>query len=125
MKVALVSAHYPPFAGGVESHVEEIAKRLADRGASVEVLTHHDDPGLPDTEKRDGVLVRRYKVAMTSQHFGLSPAVWGALIRQRRQYDVIHVHGYHSAAPLTTALAGVSPIVFTPHYHGTGHSSIP
>jgi glycosyltransferase involved in cell wall biosynthesis len=122
MRVALVSAHYAPFAGGVESHVEEIAKRLADRGTSVEVLTHHDYSGLPDTEKRDGVLVRRYKVAITSQHFGLSPAVWGALIRQRNQYDVIHVHGYHSAAPLTTALAGVSPIVFTPHYHGTGHS---
>jgi len=122
MRVALVSAHYAPFAGGVESHVEEIAKRLADRGTSVEVLTHHDDPDLPDTEKLDGVLVRRYKVAMTSQHFGLSPAVWSALIRQRNQYDVIHVHGYHSAAPLTTALAGVSPIVFTPHYHGTGHS---
>ncbi|HEU5331150.1 MAG TPA: glycosyltransferase family 4 protein [Actinocrinis sp.] len=124
MRIAMVSAHYAPFAGGVESHVEEIAKRLADRGESVEVLTHHDDPGLPDTEVREGVLVRRHKVPVTSQHFGLSPAVWATLVRQRHRYDVVHAHGYHSAAPLAAALAGASPLVFTPHYHGTGHSPL-
>jgi glycosyltransferase involved in cell wall biosynthesis len=118
----MVSAHYAPFAGGVESHVEEIAKRLAGQGETVEVLTHHDDPGLPDTEIREGVLVRRHKVPVTSQHFGLSPAVWATLVRERRRYDVVHAHGYHSSAPLAAALAGVSPLVFTPHYHGTGHS---
>ncbi len=118
----MVSAHYAPFAGGVESHIEEIAKRLADRGETVEVLTHHDDPGLPDKEIRDGVLVRRYKVPVTSQHFGLSPAMWAALVRSRHRYDVVHAHGYHSSAPLAAALAGASPLIFTPHYHGTGHS---
>jgi glycosyltransferase involved in cell wall biosynthesis len=118
----MVAAHYAPFAGGVESHVEEIAKRLAGRGEAVEVLTHHDDPGLPSTEVRDGVLVRRHKVPLTSQHFGLSPALWAALARRRRGYDVVHAHGYHSSAPLAAALAGTSPLVFTPHYHGTGHS---
>jgi glycosyltransferase involved in cell wall biosynthesis len=122
MRIAMVSAHYAPFAGGVESHVEEIAKRLAGRGETVEVLTHHDDPALPDAEERDGVLVRRHKVPVTSQHFGLSPALWAALARQRRGYDVVHAHGYHSSAPLAAALAGASPLVFTPHYHGTGHS---
>jgi glycosyltransferase involved in cell wall biosynthesis len=122
MRIALVSAHYAPFAGGVESHVEEIAKRLAGCGETIEVLTHHDDPGLPDAEMRDGVLVRRHKVPVASQHFGLSPAVWATLRRQRHRYDVVHVHGYHSAAPLVAALAGASPLVFTPHYHGTGHS---
>lgn len=120
----MVSAHYAPFAGGVESHVEEIAKRLAGRGETVEVLTHHDDPGLPDTEVREGVLVRRHKVPVTSQHFGLSPAVWATLMRERHRHDVVHAHGYHSSAPLAAALAGASPLVFTPHYHGTGHSAL-
>jgi len=120
----MVSAHYAPFAGGVESHVEEIARRLAGQGETVEVLTHHDDPGLPDAEVRDGVLVRRHKVPVTSQHFGLSPAVWATLVRERRSYDVVHAHGYHSSAPLAAALAGASPLVFTPHYHGTGHSPL-
>lgn len=123
MKIALVSAHYAPFVGGVESHVEEIAKRLAARGDRVEVLTYHDDPSVPAAETRDGVLIRRHTVPVTSQHFGLSPGVWAALLRQRRGYDVVHVHGYHSAAPLTATLAGASPLVFTPHYHGTGHSA--
>jgi glycosyltransferase involved in cell wall biosynthesis len=122
MRIALVSAHYFPFVGGVESHVEEIAKRLAADGDSVEVFTHHDDPSDTAIEKRDGVLIRRHAVPVTSQHFGLSPAVWTALRRQRGEYDIIHAHGYHSAAPLTAALAGVRPLVFTPHYHGTGHS---
>jgi len=120
----MVSAHYAPFAGGVESHIEEIARRLVVRGESVEVLTHRDDPGQPDTEARDGVLVRRHTVPVTSQHFGVSPAVWAALRRDRHRYDVVHAHGYHSAAPLMAALAGASPLVFTPHYHGTGHSPL-
>ena len=122
MKIALVSAHYAPFTGGIESHVEEIAKRLASLGETVEVLTHHDTPDVPDTEMRDSVVVRRHKVAVSSQHFGVSPAMWYTLLRQRQRYDVVHVHGYGSAAPLTATLAGASPMVFTPHYHGTGHS---
>jgi len=123
MKIALISAHYAPFVGGVESHVTEIAKRLAARGNCVEVLTHRDAGGLPDNEERDGVLIRRHDVAVTSQHFRLSPALWATLRRERKRYDVFHAHGYHAAAPLTAALAGVSPLIFTPHYHGTGHSA--
>lgn len=124
MRIAMVCAHYAPFAGGIESHVEEIAKRLVGHGAAVEILTHHDEPGLPDAEVRDGVLIRRHMVPVASQHFGLSPAVWATLVRQRHRYDVVHVHGYHSSAPLAAALAGASPLVFTPHYHGTGHSPL-
>jgi glycosyltransferase involved in cell wall biosynthesis len=124
MRIAMVCKHYAPFAGGVESHVEEIAKRLADRGETVEILTHHDEPGLPDTELRDGVLVRRHKVLVPSLHFALSPAVWATLARHRNRYDVVHAHGYHSAAPLAATMAGASPLVFTPHYHGTGHSPL-
>ena len=84
MRIAMVSAHYAPFTGGVESHVEEIAKRLAAQGETVEVLTHHDDPGLPSTELREGVLVRRHKVPVPSKHFGVSPAVWATLRRERQ-----------------------------------------
>jgi glycosyltransferase involved in cell wall biosynthesis len=124
MRIAMACAHYAPFAGGVESHVEEIAKRLVALGETVEVLTHHDDPGLPVTEVRDGVLVRRHKVPVASQHFGMSPALWATLRRERQRHDVVHAHGYHSAAPLAATLAGASPLVFTPHYHGTGHSRL-
>ena len=67
-------------------------------------------------------LVRRHKVAVTSQHFGVSPVMWATLLRERHRYDVVHAHGYGSAAPLAAALAGASPMIFTPHYHGTGHS---
>lgn len=124
MRIALVCAHYAPFAGGVESHVEEIAKRLVERGESVEVLTHREDSGLSEAEMRDGVLIRRHRVPVPSKHFAVSPAVWATLMRDRRRYDVVHAHGYHSAAPLAATLAGASPLVFTPHYHGTGHSPL-
>jgi glycosyltransferase involved in cell wall biosynthesis len=124
MRIAMVSAHYAPFAGGIESHVEQIATRLAGGGETVEVFTHHDAPGLPDTEVRDGVLVRRYRMPVTSQHFALSPSLWAALMRGRHRYDVVHAHGYHSSAPLAATLAAASPLIFTPHYHGTGHSPL-
>jgi glycosyltransferase involved in cell wall biosynthesis len=122
MRIALIAAHYAPFVGGIESHVEEIAKRLVSCGNSVEVLTHNNDSGLPDVETRDGVLIRRHRMAVKNQHFELSPGMWAVLLRQKHRYDVVHVHGYHSTAPLMAALAMASPMVFTPHYHGTGHS---
>ena len=124
MRIAFVTGHYLPFAGGVETHVEQIASRLASRGDDVTVLTQADDPSHPSQETICGVRIERFPVPVPSRHFAISPSLGRALRARRRDWDVVHVHGYHSIAPLLAAFAGARPLVFTPHYHGTGHSAM-
>jgi glycosyltransferase involved in cell wall biosynthesis len=124
VKVAFVSAHYAPMIGGVEKHVVEIARRLAARGHEVEVLTHTEaHRELPAVEEMAGVRVRRFAVPIPSSNYALSPALWRHLRRESATYDVVHAHGYHALPALLAALERPSALVFTPHYHGTGHST--
>jgi glycosyltransferase involved in cell wall biosynthesis len=124
MRVAFVTAHYAPMIGGVEKHVVEIAKRLAVRGNSVEVLTHAEsDRQIPASAVIDGVKVTRFPVPLPSSNYALSPALWRHLRHARGSYDVIHAHGYHALPALQAALVRPPALVFTPHYHGTGHST--
>jgi glycosyltransferase involved in cell wall biosynthesis len=122
MRIAFVTGHYRPFAGGVETHVEQIASRLAARGDDVSVLTQADDLSVRSQEVIEGVHVHRYPVPIRSRHFAVSPGLGRALRAQRQEWDIVHVHGYHSVVPLLAVMAGARPLVFTPHYHGTGHS---
>jgi glycosyltransferase involved in cell wall biosynthesis len=124
MKIAFVTGHYLPFAGGVETHVEQMARRLAQHGDDVTVLTQTDDRSWPRDEVIDWVRVRRFPVPVPSRHFAISPSLARALAAKRGDWDIVHAHGYHSIVPLLAALGGARPMVFTPHYHGTGHSAV-
>lgn len=124
MKICFVTGHFVPFIGGVETHVERIAFHLAAGGDEVTVLTQTDDASWPSMETIDGVLVRRFSVPLRSRHFAVSPALLRTLIAERGSWDIVHAHGYHSVAPLLAATSLARPLVFTPHYHGTGHSAL-
>lgn len=109
--------------GGVEKHVVEIAGRLAARGDEVDVLTHAEsNQQLPAHEVMEGVKVRRFPVPLPSTNYAFSPRLWRYLQTQSGRYDVVHAHGYHALPALEAALAKPPALVFTPHYHGTGHS---
>jgi glycosyltransferase involved in cell wall biosynthesis len=123
MKICFVTGHYAPFAGGIETHVGRIAFHLTRRGDDVTVLTQTDDRSWPSEETIEGVRVRRFAVPVPSRDFAVSPALFRALTAERGNWDIIHAHGYHGVAPLLAAVARVRPLVFTPHYHGTGHST--
>ena len=122
MKVAFVTGHYVPFAGGIESHVQQIASRLVARGDEVTVLTQTDDRSWPREEVIDGVQIERFPVLFPSRHFAVSVALWSAMRTRRWYWDIVHAHGYGSIVPFLAMCAGARPLVFTPHYHGTGHS---
>ncbi len=123
MRVAFVSAHYAPMIGGVEKHIVEIAGRLARQGHNVHVITHEEaNADLPSVEDMNGVIVERFQTPVPSQNFALSPALSLELSRSASTYDVVHAHGYHALPALQAALAAPPALVFTPHYHGTGHS---
>jgi glycosyltransferase involved in cell wall biosynthesis len=124
LRLAYVSPRYAPFTGGVETHVEQIARRAAAAGHQVEVLTQESDPHLPRVEKLDGVLVRRFPMVLPSRNYAIAPRLWRYLASESARFDVVHAHSYHALPALAAALATRRPLVFTPHYHGTGHSPL-
>jgi glycosyltransferase involved in cell wall biosynthesis len=123
LKIALVAPRFAPDIGGVETHVRELATRFANRGMCVEVLTQTSNRSLPSEHKLGDVIVRRFPVAFRSDNYAVSWQLPLFIAHNRRHYDLIHVHSYHALPALGGALlAGDRPVVFTPHYHGVGHS---
>jgi len=126
LRVALVTPRYTPSIGGVETHVAHVATRLAARGYAVEVLTQAHARGLAPREMIGGVAVRRFPLplACESPLLAFAPGLWAYLARHGARYDVAHAHHYHALPALGAALTECGPLVFTPHYHGGGHSPL-
>ena len=123
LKVAIVSPRYEPEWGGIETHVSQLVRRLASE-AEIEVLTQTSDDGLPAVERRAGAVVRRFRVLTPSTNYAWAPSLWTYLARERNSWDVVHAHHYHALPALGAALGSVAPFVLTPHFHGTGHSTV-
>lgn len=104
-------------------HVERLATGLVANGHEVEVLTQTPrDGGLPEQERLDGVLVRRFSTPVDSQHYAFSPRLAIFLRRNARSYRLVHAHNYHALPALAAAATANRNLVLTPHYHGTSES---
>jgi len=121
-RILMATARYFPLMGGTETHVYEVARRMAAAGHSVTVLTTDLTGKLPARETAAGVEVIRVKAWPADRDFYFAPQVY-QVIGQRR-WDVIHCQGYHTlVAPLAmfAALRAHTPYVLT--FHSGGHSS--
>jgi glycosyltransferase involved in cell wall biosynthesis len=49
------------------------------------------------------------------------PGCWPTWCAVAHAFDVVHAHNFHSSPAPIAALAGVSPLVLSPYYHGAGH----
>ncbi len=123
MRIAQVCPRFPPDIGGVETHVYEIARRLA-RRFDVEVLTTDPAGRYPRLEEIDGITVRRFRSFAPSDSYYLSIDLYRFLRRHGCGYDIIHAHNYHALPALFAAVAESRAFIFTPHYHGRGHSFV-
>jgi glycosyltransferase involved in cell wall biosynthesis len=121
VRIGVVTSAYHPDVGGVETHVRRLCAALAAAGEEIEVLTQ-----APQTraERLDGVLVRRFPLTVPAPNYRFSIDLWRFLHRYADRYDLLHAHSYHALAALPAALTNHTPLVFTPHYHGTGHSRV-
>ncbi len=123
MKIAQVCPRFPPHIGGVETHVYEISKRLA-KEFDVEVLTTDPAGKLAKVEEMEGFTVRRFKSLAPSDSYYLSPSLHRYL-KGSREYNIVHAHSYHAFPALHAAMTKKeNKFVFTPHYHGKGHSFV-
>ncbi len=121
MRIGVVTNAYYPQVGGVETHVRRLCAELAAAGEQVEVLTQDLHAGV---EEVDGIVVRRFPLTVSAANYRVSLALGRWLRLNAGQYDVLHAHSYHALAALSAALTNQMPLVFTPHYHGTGHSPV-
>jgi glycosyltransferase involved in cell wall biosynthesis len=83
LRIAHLTATYPPYLGGAGTAAQQTADRLARRGHDVEVVTAAADGEAPPSAAR----VRRLKPALAIGNAPLLPA-----LARLRGHDVLHLH---------------------------------
>ena len=132
LRVLLVSDSYPPLIGGATLWAQRVARYMAGRGHTVEVVTSWQ-PGTPAEESEPGVTVRRLRdlssrVPWASEDpYKHHPPPFPdpeAVLRLRRtvkgfQPDLIHSYGWLTHS-LTAALTGIRavPLLMSAHDYG-------
>jgi glycosyltransferase involved in cell wall biosynthesis len=120
MKIAQVVASYHPRIGGLETHVRRLAHGCAEAGDDVTVLTHQVD-GSPTEERIGAVRVLRFPLTLSLSNYPVSFSLFRYLRIHAADFDLVHAHSYHNLVG-QAAVGSCVPFVFTPHYHGTGHT---
>jgi glycosyltransferase involved in cell wall biosynthesis len=122
VKVFQVVQRYYPYLGGIELHVQSISERLNGQ-FEVEVLTTDPIGKLPPKDNVNGVTVRRFKSWAPKDAFYFSSELKKYLANNVSDNDIVHAHAYHSFPALYAAQTKhKNKLVFTPHYHGKGHT---
>ena len=117
MKIAIVCRRYSPEIGGIETHVKEIAERLA-RKHEIIVFTLVSNKKLSVNEIINGVSVRRFKSLKFSYSVEFAPF---SMLREIEKFDpdIIHSHSAHTTIPFFASKAKCnSKFVITAHYQG-------
>lgn len=114
MKVLHVGKFYPPHPGGMERHLEDLARGLRARGdVEVEVLVSADGRRTV-SETVDGVRVTRAGTVATVASTSFSPGLVRAI--RRAEADVVHLHHPNPAGSLAwLASRHRGPLVVTYH----------
>jgi glycosyltransferase involved in cell wall biosynthesis len=120
LRIAQVVSSYQPRIGGVETHVRRLAEGCSDAGDDVVVLTHQVD-GSPPEERIGPVRVLRFPLAVSAPDYQVSLSLFRYLASHAAEFDLVHAHSYHTVVGHAAARSEL-PFVFTPHYHGTGHT---
>ena len=123
MRIAQVVPTYHPEIGGVQTHVQRLANGCVKAGDSVTVFTNQIGHA-PADEWIDGVHVVRFPLTIKSQDYLLSVSLFRNLRSFMDNFDIVHAHNYHSIIGQAAASVDHIPFVFTPHYHGTGHTPL-
>ncbi|WP_375387379.1 glycosyltransferase family 4 protein [uncultured Amnibacterium sp.] len=123
IRVLQVVQRFAPELGGLETHVAEVTKRLADLpDVEVTVLTTDRTGRLPREDRVNGVRVIRRRSWRRNGEEYLSPGI--VRVVRRGGWDLVHVQGSQTTVPTLAMLAARSariPYVLT--FHSGGHSS--
>ncbi len=122
LRILMVSARYFPFMGGTETHIYEVARRMAAQGHEITVLTTDPTGKLPREEHAEGVTIRRVKAWPRDRDYYFAPGLLPIIVHG--QWDVVHIQGYHTlVAPLAMLASRLARIPYVVTFHSGGHSS--
>ncbi len=121
LRIAHVSATFPPYRGGTGNVCAQNAYQLAERGHCVTVFSAAM-AGQPAYEQRDGITIRRLRPLVRLGNAPLLPGLVTAL----RGFDLIHLHypfiGGEGAA--LAALLAHTPLLITYHQDVLLHGAL-
>lgn len=122
LKIALASDWFFPKIGGIETHMDELARALLKEGHEPYVITH-DYRYLGHYEDNFPYPVKRFpsSIYLKEHHISLGPSqLWKInQFYKEEQFDITHVHSIYS--PFSIAVANLSrgirdiPVVATNH----------
>ena len=118
--ITYVSPRYPPYVGGVETHVSQLAKRAVGHFNAVNVVTTDPSGNLPRLEKTpEGIQIHRLKTFAPEENYHFPP-VSNLLVQLRRsRSQILHIHSIHDViGPVAGFLPTGSCVIFTPHFVG-------
>ena len=117
MKILMVSPQaYPPYVGGVETHLYDISRFLVKKGHHVEIYSTDPSGKLSPSTVINGVRMARFFSWAPWGLYHFSPKLFASL--KNAQACVIHAHDYRSFPMLAAALAKAknkTPLVITLH----------
>jgi len=120
----MVCARYLPDLGGIETHVNEVARRLTILDEfDVTVLTTDRTRKRASEEVVQGVNVLRVPAWPRERDYYFAPQI-SSVVGQRDRWDVIHCQGIHTPVPLLAMRAARrANIPYVVTFHTGGHSS--
>lgn len=112
MRIAHVTATFPPYRGGTGNVCFHNARELARRGHDVHVFTAAT-PKAPAYETQNAITIHRLRPLL---RFGNAPVLPG-LIRALRGFDILHLHYPFFGGEITTLAAHLNrtPLIVTYH----------
>lgn len=122
LNILMVTPRFFPDMGGIETHVYEVGRRLADQGCRVTVLTTDRSGERPAQEMVHGTEVIRVPAWPRDRDYYVAPSIYQHILNSKA--DLLHVQGYHTFVPpvaMAAALRRRLPYVVT--FHSGGHSS--
>ncbi len=125
LNVLMVTARYFPYMGGIETHVHEVGRRLAQRGVNITVLTtapHVSTGPLPGEETVEGMRIIRIQAWPPERDYYIAPEIFTLI--KRGAWDLVHCQGCHTFVPPMAMLAAKeAKIPYLLTFHTGGHSS--
>jgi glycosyltransferase involved in cell wall biosynthesis len=123
LRILMVTPRYLPDMGGIETHVDEVGRRLVKSGNfEVTVLATDRTHKRPRHETIDGVTVLRVPAWPSDRDYYFAPDI-AKVVGQRGRWDIIHCQGIHTPVPMLAMLAAkraAAPYIVT--FHTGGHT---
>lgn len=116
LRIAHVSATFPPYHGGTGNVCLHNTRALAQRGHDVHVFTPRAS-ATPSYEIRDGVTIHRLRPTLRFGNAALLPGLFQALYG----FDIVHLHYPFFGGEITTAAALSNRIPLFVTYHQDVH----